>query len=287
MQPDVFDSGNGRFSAHVTTFYDYCRRNDVFLCNAVTPPQGTRGNEPRSSQGQRVVPSLAVVAEDDTGITVSGIKMLATSAAFCDEIWIGNIVPLAAGHESKSITCVVRPNAPGACLWSRKPYERYAVSEFDNYLACHFDESDCMVARDKVKVPWERVFVHDDVELSRESKLRHTRWPITRPVFVMRRRRNSCSVWRAASPVHQGSIECLRSPPIWVISRPLRRVCGARAHANPVQRRRIVTARKLLQRQGMNTRTARKRGRNAKDGQRLPAEPAGRAMRLPRRRSSV
>jgi 4-hydroxyphenylacetate 3-monooxygenase len=168
MQPDVFDSGSCRFSAHVTAFYDYCRRNDVFLCNAATPPQGTRGKEATQQQGATRGPSLAVVAEDDIGITVSGIKMLATSAAFCDEIWIGNIVPLAAGHESESITCVVRPNAPGVCLWSRKPYERYAVSEFDNYLSYHFDESDCIVVCDNVKVPWERVFVHNDIELSRE-----------------------------------------------------------------------------------------------------------------------
>jgi 4-hydroxyphenylacetate 3-monooxygenase len=82
---------------------------------------GNARNEPRSSQGQRVVPSLAVEAEDDTGITISGIKMLATSAAFCDEIWIGNIVPLAAGHESKSITCVVRPNAPGGVCGRASP----------------------------------------------------------------------------------------------------------------------------------------------------------------------
>ena len=171
MQPEVFDSGAFRFSSHVTAFHDYCRRNDVFLSHAVTPPQGTRDKAMYQREAARV-PALGVVAEDDAGIIVSGTKMLATSAAFSDEIWIGNILPLAPGHENEAVTCVVPPNAPGLSLWSRKPYERYAVSAFDNYLSHHFDESDCIVVCDKVKVPWDRVFVHNDIPLSRQIYFR-------------------------------------------------------------------------------------------------------------------
>ena len=137
MQPEVFDSPAYRFASHVTAFYDHCRRNDVFLSHAVTPPQGTRDKALYQREAARV-PALEVVAEDDAGLTISGTKMLATSAAFSDEIWIGNILPLAAGHESEAVTCIVPPNAPGLTLWSRKPYERYAVSAFDNYLIPSF-----------------------------------------------------------------------------------------------------------------------------------------------------
>ncbi len=171
MQPEVFDSANYKFGSHVTAFYDYCRRNDVFLSHAVTPPQGTRDKKMYQREAARV-PALGVVAEDDAGVTISGTKMLATSAAFSDEIWIGNILPLAEGHENESITCVVQPNVPGLSLWSRKPYERYVVSEFDNYLSYHFDESDCIVVCENVKVPWERVFTHNDIGLSRQVYFR-------------------------------------------------------------------------------------------------------------------
>lgn len=171
MQPEVFDSGRHKFASHVTSFYDYCRRNDVFLSHAVTPPQGARDEKMYQREAARV-PALSVVAENDAGVTISGTKMLATSAAFSDEIWIGNILPLADGHESESITCVVPPNAPGLSLWSRKPYERYVVSEFDNYLSYHFDESDCIVVCGNVKVPWERVFTHNDIGLSRQIYFR-------------------------------------------------------------------------------------------------------------------
>ena len=59
-------------------------------------------------------------------------------------------------------------NAPGLTLWSRKPVELGATSEFDKPLAWRYDESDSMVMCENVKVPWERVFVHDDALLSRD-----------------------------------------------------------------------------------------------------------------------
>lgn len=171
MQPEIFDTGTCNFSGNVRSFYEYCRCNDVFLSHAVTPPQGTRDRKMYQREAARV-PALAVVAEGDDGIRVTGTKMLATSAAFSDEIWIGNILPLADGHESESVTCIIPPNAPGLSLWSRKPYERYVVSEFDNYLSYHFDESDCIVVCENVKVPWERVFTHNDITLSRQIYFR-------------------------------------------------------------------------------------------------------------------
>ncbi len=60
-------------------------------------------------------------------------------------------------------------NAPGLSLWSRKPAVLGAArSEFDSPLAWRYDESDSMVLCDDVKVPWEKVFVHDDALLSRD-----------------------------------------------------------------------------------------------------------------------
>ncbi len=62
--------------------------------------------------------------------------------------------------------------ATGLSLWSRKPFEPMAVSEFDNPLTYRYDESDSVVVFDEVKVPWERIFSHDDPQLSRELYFR-------------------------------------------------------------------------------------------------------------------
>ena len=40
--------------------------------------------------------------------------------------------------------------------------------EFDSPLAYRYNETDSMLICDEVKVPWERVFVHDDALLSRD-----------------------------------------------------------------------------------------------------------------------
>ena len=110
--------------------------------------------------------------EDDDGVVISGMKMLATGAIFADEIWIGNLLPLAPDQVKQAVTCAVPCNAEGLSLWSRQPFEVNAKNEFDSPLAWRFDESDSMVMCDNVKVPWERVFVMDDPVLSREIYIR-------------------------------------------------------------------------------------------------------------------
>src|SRR5215472_697961 len=97
-----------------------------------------------------------------------GMKMLATGAVYANDIWIGNVIPLAPDQKKEAITCVIPCNAPGLALWSRKPMAADAKSEFDSPLAFRYDESDSMLLCENVHVPWEKVFVHDDALLSRD-----------------------------------------------------------------------------------------------------------------------
>src|SRR4029077_21127546 len=155
------------FAEHVETYYRHIRDNDVYVCYAVVSPQAARN--PEFYQKQSIpVPSLRVIREEDDGVVISGMKMLATGALYANEVWIGNVIPLAPDQKKEAITCAVPCNAPGLALWSRKPAALGCTSEFDSPLAWRYDESDSMVLCDQVKVPWERVFVHDDALLSRD-----------------------------------------------------------------------------------------------------------------------
>jgi 4-hydroxyphenylacetate 3-monooxygenase len=157
----------GQYADNLLRYYEHLRANDIYACYAVIPPQAARN--PEFYQRQNIpIPTLRVVREDDDGIVVSGMKMLATGAVFADEIWIGNLIPLAPTQLAESITCAVPCNAKGLTLWSRKPFERAAESEFESPLTYRFDETDSMVMCDNVKVPWERVFVHNDAILARD-----------------------------------------------------------------------------------------------------------------------
>ena len=161
--PAVF----GRYADNLTRYYEHMRREDVYGVYAVIPPQAARNPEFYVKQNLPI-PTLRVVREDDDGVVISGMKMLATGAVFANEIWIGNLIPLAPNQLAESITCAIPVNAPGVTLWSRKPFELHAQNEFDNPLAWRFDETDSMVMCEEVKVPWERVFVHMDAVLARD-----------------------------------------------------------------------------------------------------------------------
>ena len=81
------------------------------------PPQAAR--DPAFYKKQNLpIPSLQVVGEDDDGVVISGMKMLATGAVFADEIRIGNLLPLAADLVKQAVTCAVPCNAAGLSLWA-------------------------------------------------------------------------------------------------------------------------------------------------------------------------
>ena len=171
MRPDLFDSVRKGFGDNMVNYYKFMRDNDICATYTVLPPQGARKPELYQREGLKI-PTLRVVEERDDGIVINGMKMLGTSAVFADETWIGNILPLGPDQVKESVTCAVPVSAPGVSLWARKPFEKYAVSEFDNPLAYRYDETDSMAIFENVFVPWERVFTMDDVSMSREIYMR-------------------------------------------------------------------------------------------------------------------
>ena len=118
MRPEAF----GACADNVSNYYRHMRERDTFAAYAVLPPQAARNPEFYHKQNIPV-PSLRVIRESDAGVVVSGMKMLATGAVFANEIWIGNLIPLAPDQAAESVTCAVPVNAPGLSLWSRKPFE--------------------------------------------------------------------------------------------------------------------------------------------------------------------
>lgn len=166
MNPSVLDNLHPGFGQNLLRFYERARRDDLYLCFAVTPPTGMRATDLFPGQ-ERDDPNLQVIAEDDAGVTVSGMKMLATGAVYSDEILIGNLTPIADKFKSEAITAALPLNAEGVSLWSRQPYALAARHEADYPLSYRFDETDCVLVCNRVKIPWERVFLHNDAAMSR------------------------------------------------------------------------------------------------------------------------
>jgi 4-hydroxyphenylacetate 3-monooxygenase len=166
MNSGLLDGLHAGFGQNLLKYYDFARKNDLYLSFAVTPASGRKSADLFPGQ-QRDDPNLRVVAEDDAGVTVSGMKMLATSAVYADEILIGNLTPIDEKFKSEAITAALPLNSPGLTLWSRQPYAQPVRYEADYPMSYRFDETDSVLVCDRVKIPWERVFLHNDAAMSR------------------------------------------------------------------------------------------------------------------------
>jgi 4-hydroxyphenylacetate 3-monooxygenase len=166
MNPGQLEKLRPGFGQNLLNYYNYARKNDLYLSFAVTPASGRKSADLFPGQ-QRDDPNLQVVVEDSEGVTVSGMKMMATSAIYSDEILIGNLTPIEDKYKNESITAAMPLNAQGVSLWSRQPYALVAKHEADYPMSYRFDESDSVLVCDNVKIPWERVFLHNDGNMSR------------------------------------------------------------------------------------------------------------------------
>jgi 4-hydroxyphenylacetate 3-monooxygenase len=167
MGLDQFEAYDMRRASAVREYYEYARDNDLYLTYVIVNPQADR-SKGASEQADEFL-ACGVCDEDAQGITLRGAKMLGTATPLANELLVGAIQPLKAGEEKYSVTAMVPLNAPGLKLLSRRSYEAAAQSMFDQPLASRFDENDCVVYFDEVKVPWERVFVHNNVTMASDQ----------------------------------------------------------------------------------------------------------------------
>jgi len=154
--------GKARASA-LSEYFTWARDNDIWAGYAIVPPQTDR--QPPARAGDFI--NASVCDEDYEGITIKGARQVATGLPMAQEILLGAVQPLKAGDEKASFTAMVPLNAKGMRLMSRRSYEELAGSQFDNPLSSRFDENDTVVYCDEVKIPWSRVFVHNDIQMAK------------------------------------------------------------------------------------------------------------------------
>jgi 4-hydroxyphenylacetate 3-monooxygenase len=163
MGLEAFEAYDPKRAAALADYYAYARDRDLYLTYVIINPQADRSKTAAQQKSEYL--SAGVVDRNAAGITVRGAKMLATGAVLANEIFVTCIQPLAPGDEKYAVSFVVPLNAPGLKILSRKSYEQAAPSIFDNPLASRFDENDAVIYFDDVKIPWERVFVVEDIEM--------------------------------------------------------------------------------------------------------------------------
>lgn len=181
-QPEVIARENQPFDQNIVNYWRYLRDNDLYAAYAVVPPAGAKGTEAvvvqsKGYAAEKPTAGLRVIDERDDGVVLRGFKILATGAALADEVFVGNVLPLGPGEEAFSVTFGLPVATPGLKLISRKSFELSSASLVDDPLASRYDETDAVLFFDNVLVPWERVFVLNDLQAARDifySTLAHT-----------------------------------------------------------------------------------------------------------------
>lgn len=161
--PAVFERLGSRFKENVLRYYEFVRENDLFLTHALVTPQTDRSKS-SFEQGEEFL-HMGVVRETREGLIVRGARMLATHGPIADEVVVYNLPGLKPGDEAYAMVFALALDTPGVKMICREPFDEGGRSAYDHPLATHFEEPDALLIFDDVLVPWDRVFLHGNVEL--------------------------------------------------------------------------------------------------------------------------
>jgi 4-hydroxyphenylacetate 3-monooxygenase oxygenase component len=159
---DVLAKADPRFGVHALRYYEICREQDRCLARLV--PTAWPQTPMASASLTDTLPSLQVVAQTSAGLIARGACMLATFAPFADDLVVYGGTALQPGEGARALVCAVPMASPGVSLVCRESAGQMG-SHFDHPLASRFEVMDCIVLFDNVLIPWERVFLHSNVEL--------------------------------------------------------------------------------------------------------------------------
>jgi 4-hydroxyphenylacetate 3-monooxygenase oxygenase component len=153
------------FGKNLSNYYHHCRKNDLFLTHAIVNPQTDRSKS--SAEQSNPYAHLGIVNKNADGLVVRGAKMLATHGPTADEIIVYPLPGSVSENEEKhALAFGIPTDAPGLKFICREPFDDGGMSKWDHPLGSRFEEPDAMIVFDDVTIPWERVFLHENVPLA-------------------------------------------------------------------------------------------------------------------------
>ncbi|MBM4227893.1 MAG: 4-hydroxyphenylacetate 3-monooxygenase [Gammaproteobacteria bacterium] len=159
----------------VTAYYRHVASKDLFLTHALLDPQLDKGKA-RHQQDDPNIP-LRVIDRNSEGLVVHGVKRIATAAPYADEILVWPFPPtFQPGEEPYANVFAIPMNTKGLKTLCRPSFAATQGLKADHPLSSQFDELDATVVFDHVLVPWDRVFLHEDIRflnrMYRETRMR-------------------------------------------------------------------------------------------------------------------
>jgi 4-hydroxyphenylacetate 3-monooxygenase len=162
--------GNMVYADNLVRYYEHVKTRDLYLTHTFVSLQVDRSKRLSELSGDGRPFALGVVDTCTDGVIVRGARALATSAPVCDEIIsFGAGRELSEGEEDYALAFALPVATPGLKFLCRESFTRTGDPK-DHPLAARFDEMDAVAFFDNVLIPWERIFIFRDVELSNHFK---------------------------------------------------------------------------------------------------------------------
>ncbi|MFI5015851.1 MAG: 4-hydroxyphenylacetate 3-hydroxylase N-terminal domain-containing protein [Hyphomicrobiales bacterium] len=144
-------------------WYKFSQERVPFINHAIIHPPIDRDRPPNEVGDV----CCHVEKETDAGLVVSGAKVVATGSALTNYTFVAHHGLIPVQDKQFAVVFMISTSAPGVKLICRTSYEMTSTvmgSPFDYPLSSRLDENDAVFIMDKVLVPWENVFVWNDVE---------------------------------------------------------------------------------------------------------------------------
>jgi 4-hydroxyphenylacetate 3-monooxygenase len=146
-------------------WYRAAQERVLFLNHALVQPPVDRHRPPDEVADVYV----HVEKETDAGLIVSGAKVVATGSALTHANFIAHPTTTPIKTKEFGAIFIATMDTPGVKLICRPSYAMAADvmgSPFDYPLSSRLDENDAILVFDHALVPWENVFVYEDLEKS-------------------------------------------------------------------------------------------------------------------------
>ncbi len=173
---NLFGEKEPKFAGRLRDYHEYVRERDLCLTHAFGHPQVNRS----AGLSELPDPYIAVGVVDTCveGVVVRGAKNLATLAPFSDEIFAPLYRPLRADVAEDRKHCIgfAVPSDIEGLRFICRPSHDLGLPLGDYPLSGQYDEMDSLAVFDDVIVPWERVFLWDDVELGNRTVTQVALW---------------------------------------------------------------------------------------------------------------
>lgn len=160
---DAVAAINPRYAANIEAVYRHARDNDLRAAEVITDPKGDRKRRAHEQDDPDLY--LRIVERNDRGIVVRGAKLHITGASLCHELVVLPGKGLKPEEADYAVAFSIPVNTPGVSIIN-KSFANAEHETFDAPMTARNAIPEGFVIFDDVLVPWDRVFLAGEIDLS-------------------------------------------------------------------------------------------------------------------------